>query len=410
MSLIVLSLLLAGGARADTSTQRSRPLETPELLDSPTVPVATPTATEAISETEYGWEEQALLELADRLGWPANVIVDGTGMFLVQLEFSPAERAQAAIRPFSYITTAEAAFIAEQEDAQLAGFSVEQTQFESYPAYVAIFTEQDGTVSARRLRWRVDQWILGVAIDGTSEPIAALDHRAIGTDLMRVAQQHGLPEPTVVPEPTAVPATPIETPPTSEPASPTPRPTRTLVSCEMNFSDLTSDYWAYDYIMELACTGIVSGSNDGTFRPNNATTRAQIAKMIVLSEGWTLVNPKLPSFTDVSRSNIFYRYIETAYAHGILSGYSNGQFRPDNFVTRAQVAKMLVRARGWTLEVSAANEVPLCDVPSTHWAWIYVQVAIQHGSFNGYPTGCFLPNASATRAQIAKVLVQAQRD
>ena len=72
-----------------------------------------------------------------------------------------------------------------------------------------------------------------------------------------------------------------------------------------------------------------------------------------------------------------------------LEGNSGGLFKPDAYVTRAQVAKMLVRARGWSL--SGQSVVSLCDVPSTHWAWSYVQIAIENNAFSGYANGCFYP-------------------
>jgi hypothetical protein len=383
------------------STETPRVGETPEVpTASPTEAIATPTATEVIEPTvTVGWEEQALLELADLLGWPAAVTIDGTGMYLVQLVLSESDWAQASIRPFSYGTSAEAAFAAEQEDARLAGFEVEERTFYTYPAYEATFETPEGQVIERRLRWHIDKWIFGVSLQGTSGAIVALDTGDIGRELMVLAVNHGLPAPSGAGSPTPLPPT----------HGVTPSATATPVECELDFPDVTPQYWAYRYVMELACAGIVSGHTDGTFRPDNPTTRAQIAKMIVLSEDWPLLNPIEPSFADVERSHIFYRYIETAYARGIFSGYGNRLFKPDNYVTRAQVAKILVRARAWPLSLQGQAAVPLCDVPTNHWAWIYVQVAMQHRSFNGYANGCFLPDASATRAQIAKVLAQAHR-
>ena len=254
-------------------------------------------------------------------------------------------------------------------------------------------------VVERRLRWLSDTRIFGVALHGTSSAITSLDADSIGHELLMIAINHGLPTPTGGFAPTPLPPT----------QGTTPSATATPVTCALNFPDVTPQYWAYRFIMDLACDGIVTGRSDGNFWPNNPTTRAQIAKMIVLSEGWTLLNPSKSSFSDISTSHVFFRYIETAYAHGILTGYPNKSFKPDGYVTRAQVAKMLVRARQWPLSMQGVTPVPLCDVPVSHWAWTYIQVAFQHSAFSGYPNGCFLPDASATRAQIAKVLVQAHR-
>jgi hypothetical protein len=88
------------------------------------------------------------------------------------------------------------------------------------------------------------------------------------------------------------------------------------------------------------------------FRPNSNITRAQIAKIIVLSKGWPLLNPSAPTFTDIPPGSTFYQYIETAVNHAILSGYPCGSgepcdpqsrpyFRPGSNATRAQLSKML---------------------------------------------------------------------
>lgn len=391
---------------------------TPEVQETATVeeitatplstatPILTATATEELEPTatsvpaqEVRWEEQTLLELADRLGWPAVVTVDNSGRYLIRIGLDEQNWAQASIRPFSYITSAEAAFDAEQEDARLSGYLVQPVSFNTYPAYSATFADQNGVIVERRLRWRSETWIFGVSLRGTGAAIAALDPNDIGDELLALAIEHGLPTPSGGQDPTPLPPT----------QGATPSPTSTPISCALSFPDVSPQYWAYRYITDLACRGIVTGRSDGNFRPDYPTTRAQLAKMIVLSEGWTLLNPSRASFGDVDRSHIFFRYIETAYSHGILSGYPNKQFKPNSYVTRAQVAKMLVRARAWPQSLQGNDPVPLCDVSTGHWAWIYIQVAIQRGTFSGYPNGCFLPDASATRAQIAKVLVQSHR-
>ncbi len=388
--------------------------QTPEIIETPTVqetevpptateitatPTETPTTTPFVEPTAtVRWEEQTLLELADRLSWPASVIVDQGGMSLVQLVLTQHEWAQASIRPFTYGSSAEAAFEAEQEDASLAGFAVEQVSFYTYPAYLATVEGPGGTIVEQRLRWLSDTRIFGVTLHGTGPVISSLDADTIGHELLLIAINHGLPTPTGGFAPTPLPPT----------QGTTPSATATPVACALSFADVTPQYWAYRYIMSLACDGVVTGRSDGKFWPDSPTTRAQMAKMIVISEGWTLLNPVKASFSDISTSHVFYRYIETAYAHGILTGYPNKSFKPDGYVTRAQVAKMLVRARQWPLSLRGIAPVPLCDVPAGHWAWTYIQVAFQHNAFSGYANGCFLPDASATRAQIAKVLVQSQ--
>jgi hypothetical protein len=129
--------------------------------------------------------------------------------------------------------------------------------------------------------------------------------------------------------------------------------------------------------------------------------------MLALAEGWELASPALATFSDVPPSHIFFRYVETAVREQVVAGNPGGLFRPDGHVTRAQVAKMLARARGWSLDPE--ETVTLCDVPRSHWAWEHIQAAIARGAFRGYADGCFYPDAVATRAQLAKVLVASFR-
>ena len=81
------------------------------------------------------------------------------------------------------------------------------------------------------------------------------------------------------------------------------------------------DYF-YVPVEYLYCAGVVVGYPDGTFRPYNNATRGQLSKIIVLAEGWSIDTSGGPRFTDVPASNPFYRYIETAYHRGIISGYA----------------------------------------------------------------------------------------
>jgi hypothetical protein len=108
----------------------------------------------------------------------------------------------------------------------------------------------------------------------------------------------------------------------------------------------------YSYIETAYSHGIISGYGCGTgcleFRPGNNITRAQLCKIVVLAEGWLIYTPPTPTFRDVSDTHTFYQYIETAYSHGIISGYGCGggclEFRPGNNATRGQLCKIVYQA------------------------------------------------------------------
>ncbi len=110
------------------------------------------------------------------------------------------------------------------------------------------------------------------------------------------------------------------------------------------FSDVPSSNSFYQYIETARARGVVSGYADGTFRPANQVTRGQTARMVVAAFGWAANTNSGPHFTDVPPGSTFYVYVETAVQHGIVSGYADGTFRPGNAVTRAQLSKMLYLA------------------------------------------------------------------
>ena len=94
----------------------------------------------------------------------------------------------------------------------------------------------------------------------------------------------------------------------------------------------------------MASRGWISGYTGGTFRPWNSTTRAQVCKIVYLAEGWQPNTNGGPHFSDVPPTDPFYTFIETAYNRGIITGYSDGTFRPGNNVTRGQFCKIMVLA------------------------------------------------------------------
>jgi S-layer family protein len=168
------------------------------------------------------------------------------------------------------------------------------------------------------------------------------------------------------------------------------------------FTDVPEGFWADDPLQYLVGQGVVSGYADGTFHPNDYVTRAQFAKMLTVAMGWPIQSPGTPSFGDMPRDSWAYGYVETAVAHGAINGYADGTFRPYAGVTRGQVAKMIALARGWTMEVRSRSS--FTDIAPGEWVSNYAEMANSATVMTGYSDSTFRPYSTATRAQVAKIL------
>src|SRR5207249_3065813 len=130
-------------------------------------------------------------------------------------------------------------------------------------------------------------------------------------------------------------------------------------------------------------------------------TRAQVAKIVVLAFGLPLAAPQGQRFSDVAANNEFASYIETAYAHGLVTGYADGTYRPNNNVTRGQLAKIVVQAAGLKLDNPATPT--FSDVGAGSTFYRYIETAHSHGLLSGYPDGTFRAGLQANRGQVSKV-------
>ncbi|MBI4733332.1 MAG: S-layer homology domain-containing protein, partial [Rubrobacteridae bacterium] len=169
------------------------------------------------------------------------------------------------------------------------------------------------------------------------------------------------------------------------------------VDAAVIFSDILPGSWYADSVSALISRGIIDGYDDGTFKPSKNITREEIAKMICLAMNWELVRPVESSFLDVDKDRWSFAYIETAKAHGAISGYPNGTFKPASNLTRAELALIIVKAKGLAFDVSGTD---FSDVGADHWAYKYIMTARNKGILKG--TGnLYYPNDSCTRAEVA---------
>jgi hypothetical protein len=207
--------------------------------------------------------------------------------------------------------------------------------------------------------------------------------------------------------------TTTEPPTTTTTTTPPPSTTTTTASTTTTlpgvpFPDVRPTSQYYVEIRDLAAAGIISGCADGLYHPERSVTRAQFAKIVVLGIGAhsaAVDNTLSPSFVDVrfGGSDYPFDYVEEAAALGIIQGYPDGTFRPGAFITRAQVALMLVRAGGTDLaSPPAGTPLPFTDVPA--YAREAVRVALYNHLVSGKSSTRFDPHGLATRGQVAKMI------
>ena len=164
------------------------------------------------------------------------------------------------------------------------------------------------------------------------------------------------------------------------------------------FKDIDTVPWAEESILKLYGRGILSGRGDGNFAPNDTITRAEFVKVAVLSSGGTDPDAKA-YFSDVPENHWGYSYIASAYEMGIINGISDGIFGEAMPITRQDMAVILDRIM--EKQGIKENNVSLgfndYDKISD-----YAREAVGHlsylGIINGKDDGAFAPSAAATRA------------
>lgn len=165
------------------------------------------------------------------------------------------------------------------------------------------------------------------------------------------------------------------------------------------FAD-TESHWAQDSILAVEQKGWMKGTSSTEFSPDTPLTRAQAAVILVRALGFENGDSGF-TFTDIS-SHWAKEEIEIAARHGIVQGKGGGIFSPDESITREQMTVMLDRVLKSKAPVTIDN--PYKDIWPDDWAYIPVLSMTQQGVLTGYPDGNFHPEDDITRAQMATLM------
>ena len=181
-----------------------------------------------------------------------------------------------------------------------------------------------------------------------------------------------------------------------------------VVEPTTGFSDVADKDWFADAVKYVADKGMMNGTSKTTFGPNDSTTRGMIVTVLYRLENEP--SAAAASFTDVVSGQYYTDAVAWANANGIVTGYGNGKFGPNDVVTREQLAAILYRyAQYKKYDVSVGEDTNILSYADVQSVSAYAIPAMQWaggaGIVNG-SNGKLNPQNNATRAEVATMLMR----
>jgi len=172
------------------------------------------------------------------------------------------------------------------------------------------------------------------------------------------------------------------------------------VAATVLFSDVNSNYWAYNEINYLVNKKIINEKNKNFF-PNRDIKRIEAAEMLVKALGLDTKNRPNPNFKDIKPGDYGYEYVATLADEGIMLG-NNGYFKPGDTLTRGQMAKII--AKSYHLDYVFGSEFD--DIDRDSWLYDYVSCLVDNHIITGYPDNNYRPNHPVKRSEFSVVLAR----
>ena len=176
------------------------------------------------------------------------------------------------------------------------------------------------------------------------------------------------------------------------------------------FSDLDTSKWYHEAIDYVLLKNYFNGVGDGKFAPDGTMTRAMFVTVLGRAAGVEEDRNAHSSFGDVADGKWYTTYVDWAAQNDIVDGYDSKTFGPDDFITREQMAVILYRyARYKGVDVKAADDAKYHTFRDADQVSNYAKVpmiwAVDKGIINGMGDGTLAPQKTATRAQVAQLLM-----
>jgi len=169
------------------------------------------------------------------------------------------------------------------------------------------------------------------------------------------------------------------------------------------FNDVMPGHVFFDYIEALRLKAVVHGYDGHIFKPYQPITRVEALKMIMRSSN-IIPNESFTfhTYRDLATNTWFYEYIQTGSLEGIVRGYDDGLFRPNRNVSRIEFLKMVMESGD--VNITSQNSSSFGDLTVGFWGTDYANLGYLKNIISGYSDGTFRPNQPITRAEAAKIV------
>ena len=167
-----------------------------------------------------------------------------------------------------------------------------------------------------------------------------------------------------------------------------------------SYSDVPSEHWAVSVINQAADAGIMQGRDNGEFGLGDTIKRCEFAAMLVRMMKWDKSTAQVSAFTDANTNDWFYADVNTLAERNV---YSESAFRPNDNITRREMAVMLVKALGYDELAKGETNTVFSDVTTDAG---YIAVAYNLGIINGKSETVFDPEGSALREEGAAMMMR----
>lgn len=171
------------------------------------------------------------------------------------------------------------------------------------------------------------------------------------------------------------------------------------------FSDLSETHANYTAIMDLQERGIIGGYPDGTYKPDQTVNRVEALKIILLGAGVDVETANGTAvFTDTNQNEWYAKYVNKAVSLKIVEGYPDGSFKPSNTINLVEALKIVQLANEIDLSDTDVSSDPFADAYAGQWYAPYLQYAKDKNLVDADALNKIYPDRGMTRGMLAEII------